>query len=413
MRTIDVDVTTPDLYRSGFPHELFDELRAQGAVLHHPAVPMRRSPEGIEFWMVVRHEEILEANRDWHRFSAVQGPSIVGTDPSEEGHMLISSDPPAHARLRKVISSGFTPRMIGRLDHQIEHWARQILDDAAAQDSCDFVRDVAYALPMHVIADIVGIPVSDRPWIFQQTDIVMRVGDPRSGLTDTDHANAMRALFDYARRLGQEKRTNPTDDVWSILANAELEGDDGTPERLSELELDLFFLLLSAAGSETTRNTITSGLVTLLEHPDQRALMRDDPNVLDTATEELLRWSSPVTSFGRTATVDTELGGQPIRRGDRLTLWYPSGNRDERAFDDPHRFDVTRSPNHHVAFGGGGLHFCLGAALARREIRTMFRALLTRFPTIEIVGEPTWMAAGPDQSVACSIETLPVRLGDR
>jgi cytochrome P450 len=263
---------------------------------------------------------------------------------------------------------------------------------------------------MHVIADIVGIPETDRPWVFEQTDVVMHAGDPQSSVTDDDHVAALRALFGYARELGAAKRSNPTEDVWSILANAEIDDGDGGLDRLSELELDLFFLLLSAAGSETTRNTISSGLVALLEQPEERARMRDDPSVLDTAVEELLRWSSPVTSFARTATVDTELGGQEIRRGDCVTLWYPSGNRDERAFEEPHRFDVTRSPNHHVAFGGGGLHFCLGAHLARLEIRTMFRELLGRFTTIEITAPPTWMAAGPDQSVACSIESMPVRL---
>ena len=271
MLTVDVDVTSPDLYRTGFPHELFDELRSQGSVLHHPAVPMHRSADGIEFWMVIRHEEIVEANRDWQRFSALLGPSILGTDPSEEGNMLISSDPPVHTRLRKVISAGFTPRMIGRLDEQIEQWARRILDDAAARGECDFVHDVAYPLPMHVIADIVGIPDVDRPWVFEQTDVVMRAGDPTSAVTRSDHADALRQLFGYAQELGREKRARPTDDVWSILANAELDDGDGTLERLSELELDLFFLLLSAAGSETTRNTISSGLLALLEHPAQLA----------------------------------------------------------------------------------------------------------------------------------------------
>lgn len=407
-----MDFTDPELYRRGFPYERFDDLRAQGAVLRHPAVPMRRAPDGVEFWMVVRHAEIVEANRDWQRFSALQGPSIVGSEASHEGHMLISSDPPTHTRLRKVISAGFTPRMITHLDDRIEMWARRILDDAATKGVCDFVRDVAYPLPMHVIADIVGIPESDRPWVFERTDTVMRAADPLSSVTDDDYGEAMQQLFGYAQELGEEKRARPTDDVWSILANADVHDGAGNPERMSEHELDLFFLLLSTAGSETTRNTISQGLLALLGHPDQLALVRDEPSVLDTATEELLRWSSPVVCFGRTATVDTVLGGQQICRGDRVTLWYPSGNRDERAFDDPYRFDVTRSPNPHVSFGGGGLHFCLGAHLARREIRTLFRELFARFPTIEVLGEPEWMAVGPDQSIGASVDTLTVRLVD-
>jgi cytochrome P450 len=410
MITIETDLTDPELYRGGFPHELFTELRTQGPVLHHPAVPMRRAPEGVEFWAVLRHAEIQDANRDWQRFSAVLGPSIVGAEPSHVGNMLISSDPPTHTRLRKVISAGFTPRMISRLDDRIDMWAQHIARDAVALGDCDFVRDVAYLLPMHLIADIVGIPESDRGWVFERTDIVMRAGDTRNALTEDDREAASVDLFTYAAKLGAEKRAQPADDVWSVLANAEMAGDDGSLERLSELELDLFFLLLATAGSETTRNTISSGLLALLENPDQLALLRDDPEVLDTATEELLRWSSPVTSFGRTATVDVELGGQQIRAGDRVTFWYPSGNRDERAFTDPFAFDVTRSPNPHVSFGGGGAHFCLGAHLARREIRAMFAALLQHCGSIDVVGEPTWMAVGPDQSVATSIDSLPVRL---
>jgi cytochrome P450 len=208
--------------------------------------------------------------------------------------------------------------------------------------------------------------------------------------------------------LGDDKRARPADDVWSIIANAELDDGEGHAERLTELELDMFFVVLSIAGSETTRNTISQGLVALVEHPDQLEQLRRDPSILDTATEELIRWSSPVTSFGRTATVDTELGGAAIRAGDRIAMFYPSANRDERAFEEPFRFDVRRSPNPHVSFGGGGAHFCLGAHLARREIRAVYHELLKRAASIEILGEPTWTCPGPDQSVGVSIDSLPV-----
>jgi cytochrome P450 len=408
MAILELDLTDPELYRDGFPHELFGELRARGGVLRHPAVPMARAPEGVPFWAVLRHAEVVEANRDWERFSAVSGPSISGTEPGHAGHTLVASDPPVHTRLRKLISSGFTPRMIARLDDRIVMWSRRIVDDVADRGECDFVRDVAYLLPMHLIADIVGIPEDDRPWIFSRTDTLMRAADPRSVLTAEDHGRAQLELFEYAQRLGDEKRAHPSDDVWSIIANAELDDGEGDAQRLTELELDMFFLVLAIAGSETTRNTISQGLLALLDQPDQLELLRHDPTVADTATEEMIRWSSPVTSFGRTATVDTELGGQAIRAGDRIAMFYPSANRDERAFDEPFRFDVRRSPNPHVSFGGGGAHFCLGAHLARREIRGIYRELLTRCATIGVTAAPTWMCPGPDQSVGVSIDTLPI-----
>lgn len=408
--TVSVDLTDPELYRQGFPHELFTALRDEGAVLHHPAVPMANAPDGVPFWVVLRHEEVVQANRDWETFSATRGPAITGQEDERSGHMLVAADPPAHTRLRKLISAGFTPRMIARLDDRIEMWSRRIVDDVLARGECDFVRDVAYLLPMHLIADIVGIPEVDRPTVFRHTDTALRANDPKAGLTADDHARAQLALYEYAQALGVEKRAHPADDVWSIIANARVDDGTGNLEELSELELDMFFVVLAIAGSETTRNTISIGMHALAEHPDQLALLRRDAGLLDTATEEMIRWSSPVTSFARSATVDTELGGVPIARGDRIAMFYPSANRDERAFDQPFRFDVTRSPNAHVSFGGGGVHFCLGAHLARREIRAMFLELLTRVADVEVLAEPTWMCCGPDQSVGVSIDTLPVRL---
>jgi cytochrome P450 len=410
MNTVTVDLTDPELYRQGFPHELFTDLRAEGAVLHHPAVPMANASEGVPFWAVLRHEEVVQANRDWETFSATRGPAITGQEDERSGHMLVAADPPTHTRLRKLISAGFTPRMISRLDDRIEMWSRRIVDDVLDRGECDFVRDVAYLLPMHLIADIVGIPEADRPTVFAHTDLVLRAGDPKSGLSAEDHLRSQFALYEYAQALGAEKRAHPADDVWSIIANARLDDGSGNLEELSELELDMFFVVLSIAGSETTRNTISMGMHALVQDPDQLARLRGEPSLLDTATEEMIRWSSPVTSFARTATVDTELGGVPIAAGDRIAMFYPSANRDERAFEDPFHFDVTRSPNAHVSFGGGGVHFCLGAHLARREVRAMFHEILARVGDVEVLAEPTWMCCGPDQSVGVSIDSLPVRL---
>jgi cytochrome P450 len=411
--TLNRDLTDPELYRNGFPHELFVELRAQGAVLRHPKVALERAPDGIEFWAVLRHAEVQQANRDWETFSALSGPSISGAPVEQQSHTLVTADPPNHTRLRKLIGAGFTPRMIARLDERIVLWTTRILDDVSERGECDFVRDIAYLLPMHLIADIVGIPEPDRPWVFARTDTLMRAADPRSGITREEHAVAQVELFQYAQQLGDEKRRAATDDVWSILALAEIDGADGQRTRLTEFELDMFFLVLSVAGSETTRNSISQGLMALVAHPDQEAALRTDPALLDTAVDEIIRWSSPVTSFGRTATRDVELGGQQILAGDRISLWYPSANRDERAFDDPFRFDIGRTPNPHVSFGGGGVHYCLGAHLAKREIRAIFEHLLARFDSIEITGAPIWMAGGPDQSVGVSVDRLPVRLHAR
>jgi cytochrome P450 len=407
--TLDVDLTDLDLYRNGFPHELFVDLRARGAVVRHPEVVLERAPDGMEFWCVLHHAELQRANRDWDTFSSLEGPSVAGSVPEQRGHTIVSMDPPKHTRVRKLISRGFTPKMIAQLDALVVQRTEEILDLVAEQGDCNFVRDVAYPLPMQVIADIVGIPDGDREWVFARTDLFMRAGDPQSGVTSAERDAARLELFQYATQLCTDKRERPTDDVWSILTDAEIDEGDG-PTRLTDFEIDMFFLVLAVAGSETTRNAIAHGLIALSDYPDEFAALRADPGLLDTGTDEIIRWASPVTSFGRTATCDVELGGELIRAGDRITLWYPSANRDERAFDDPFRFDLSRSPNPHVSFGGGGVHYCLGAHLARREVRTMFEQLVARFHTIEVTGPPTWFCAGPDQSVGVSVDTLPARL---
>jgi cytochrome P450 len=232
-------------------------------------------------------------------------------------------------------------------------------------------------------------------------------------VTEADREAKVLQLYQYATALGAEKRAHPADDVWSVLASAEIEDDTGERVRLTDFQLDLFFLVLSVAGSETTRNAISHGLLALVEHPDCLADLRADPSLWDTATDEIIRWSSPVADFARTATVDTVLSGVDIAAGDRVVLFYPSANRDERAFTSPFRFDIRRSPNHHVSFGGGGAHYCLGAHLARREIRTLLEQVLARFDDIALTGDVAWMVGGPDQSVAVSLDRMPVHLARR
>jgi cytochrome P450 len=408
----ELDLTDGTLYRQGFPHDLFCEVRAAGAVHHHPTVRiLTNSHDGeIDFWSIVAHAEIARANRDWQTFSAHDGSGIAPTLAARRGHTIVSMDPPEHSRLRRLISAGFTPRMIAELEAHVSRRADQIVGAAAERGDVEFVSEVAYLLPMHVIADIMGIPDDDRPWVFQRADTMLRALDPTSGVDPGDRLTAERDLFDYAQRLGAEKRDRPGDDIWTILTTAEIANDDGDPTSLSELELDMFFIILALAGSETTRNAISQGLMALVAHPDQMQLLRDDPSVLPSATDEMIRWASPVLYFGRTVTRDVEIGGVTIPRGDRVVLWYPSGNRDDNAFADPFRFDLRRNPNPHVSFGGGGPHYCLGANLAKKEVSVIMRALLDRFPRIEITGEPVWTGGGACSNVGVSVDKLPVRL---
>ena len=407
--TDDIDLTDRALYANGVPHEAFTRLRDAGPVHRHHG-RAGRPRRDLAFWSVVRHAEIQQVNRDWETFTALDGPNLAGTTPERRGHMIVSMDPPGHTRHRKLISSGFTPRMIGELEGHIVRRTARILDEFADRGEGDFVADVAYQLPMHVIADIIGIPDEDRPWVFERTEAMLLAFDPASSITEEQRQRAEVELFGYAQALGLNKRTHPADDIWTILTNAEIDADDGTRSSLAEIELDMFFLILALAGSETTRNAISQGLMALLAHPDQLRALRDDRHLLGSATDEMIRWSSPVLYFGRTATRDVVLGGRQVAAGDRVVLWYPSGNRDERAFPEPFTFDIRRTPNNHVSFGGGGPHYCLGASLAKKEVQVLIGALLDRFGAIEITGDAIWSGVGPEVNVGVSVAHLPVRV---
>ena len=409
---MDVDLTDRQLYRNGIPHDVFTELRDSAAVIRHPPVEVHPGRGAMEFWSVLRHEEIMQVQRDWETFTAVDGVEIHKAKYDYAVAMLSAMDPPEHARLRRLVKAGFTPRMIARLEEHITLRAHRILDDAGERGEVDFVTDVAFLLPMHVIADIVGIPESDREWVFQQVERVLRAQDANNDLTPEDSEDAHGQLFAYAERLSVQKRAHPEDDVWTLLSQAEVVGDDGQPTRLRGLELEVFFVVLALAGSETSRNAISQGLVALLEHPKELTCFRAERDVRHDATEEVLRWTSPVLFFGRTATRDTELGGELIRAGDRVVVWYPSGNRDERAFVRPFTFDVRRNPNPHVSFGGGGIHYCLGAHLARKEIEVMLGASFDRFD-IELTGDPTWIGVGAASNVGVGLDHLGVTLKPR
>jgi len=409
MSSLAVDLTCDELYRDGFPYDLFRELRHQQPVWRHSPVPTRRSRGLVSFWAVLGHPEVQAVSRDWRTYSAIEGFSLSPASPENQGHSLITSDPPTHTRMRRLISAGFTPRMIARLDELVVQRTAEVLDAAATKNEVNFVREVAYALPMHMISDIIGIPERDRADVFNWTDVIMRAADPRQNITPEVLQGAERSLFAYGAQLGEEKRRSPCDDVWSILSSASIKDEEGRSSSLIRTELDQFFLLLTIAGSETTRNVISTGFVALIQYRDQMEHLRRDDSLLGSATEEMLRWASPVTCHLRTATRDHEIGGQAIARGDRVAMFFPAANRDPRVFKDPDQFDIQRDPNSHVSFGGGGVHFCLGAHLARREISVMFSQLLRRFPAIEISGAVSHIVPGLEQTVAVSLEDVPVR----
>jgi cytochrome P450 len=410
-----IDLTDRSLYQSGIPHELFTELRRIGGVVRHPEVSLPQIDTPLGFWSVVRHAEAQSVNRDWESFTAVDGPGIAPQPLYRDAEMIVALDPPEHSKIRKIISSGFTPRMVARLEADMAVRADRILDEAVERgdDVIDLVYDVAHLLPMHVIADIVGIPEADRAWLFEQTDTMLKNFDPESNTSDEKAVAAQIGLFRYAGELAEEKRRNPTDDIWTVLTTAEVLDDEGNPSRLADHQLDAFFMILSIAGSETTRNALSQGILALTERPEQYEALAADPGLLASATDEVLRWSNPVLMFARTATRDVVVDGQQIRAGDRVVLWYPSANRDERVFDDPFRFDIGRTPNPHVTFGGGGPHYCLGANLAKKEIQVMLSALTRRFRAIEVVGDPEWSGVGPIHNVGVSLQHLPVKLVPR
>ncbi|MDP3768407.1 MAG: cytochrome P450, partial [Dehalococcoidia bacterium] len=295
--------------------------------------------------------------------------------------MMVNLDPPRHTKLRNLVSQGFTPKMIRRLEPHVREIATAIVDKVADKGECDFVTEVAAELPLQVIAELIGIPLEDRHQIFEWSNQMIAVGDPEYAGSMEVATKAAADMFVYANTLTADRRVNAKEDLVTVLIDAEVDG-----KHLDDVEFNFFFLLLAVAGNETTRNLISGGMQALMEHPDQRARLVNDPSLMPTAVEEMLRWITPVMYFRRTATRDTEIRGQQIAEGEKVTLWYISANRDEEAFEEPDGFDVGRSPNAHLTFGAGGPHFCLGASLARLENQVMFEELLRRLPGIELAG---------------------------
>ena len=369
----------PATYAQGFPYEVFRELRDADPVSHHDHPGWEHG-----YWAVSRHADVQRVSRDWNGFQNAPNPFLPDSadvgEQSGSSLLMISLDPPEHTKLRKLISSGFTPRRVNDLGTRVKARVDSVIDSVAERGQCDLVRDVALWLPLHAIADLVGVPEEDRKQIFEWTELTFGF---EAGTTSETRAEAAQSMFAYADAMCAERADEPRDDLMSVLLHAEVDG-----ERLTQMQLAVFFMLLQNAGSETTRNLITTGTLALLQRPDQLRRLGNDLSLLPVAIEELLRHATPVMSFTRQATKDTEVSGQAIAAGDRVLMVYASANRDERAFDSPDAIDITRDPNDHVAFGAGGPHFCLGAHLARLESKLMFEAILTRFDGLELAADP-------------------------
>ncbi|HYC00498.1 MAG TPA: cytochrome P450 [Candidatus Limnocylindrales bacterium] len=369
----------------------FRTLRAERPLSFHeePDVPMLGKGPG--FWAVTRYRDVLEISRSPEIFSSARGGvNIIDLPPdfSEFFSSMIVMDDPRHARLRRIVSRGFTPQMLRRLEATVESAATRIIDDVVERGQCDFVADIAAALPLKIICDMMGIAESDYKFVFDRTNIILGAGDPDYVADPAAIVPALLAagqdLSNLMQDLAKVRREKPTEDLTSALLHAEVDG-----ERLTDAEIGSFFVLLVVAGNETTRNAISHGMKALCDHPDQRRIWAADfERIAPTAVEEIVRWASPVIHFRRTATRDTVLSGVKIAEGQKVVMWYNSANRDEDVFPEPYRFDVRRTPNEHVGFGGPGPHFCLGAHLARREITVMFRNLMQRLPDLRITEEP-------------------------
>lgn len=376
----------------------FATLRAECPVHWDVEYAMEGSPipAGPGYWSLTRHADILEASRNPRLYSSARGATSIADLPVEFGEFfggLINMDDPRHGRLRRIVSRGFTPRALGRLEESVERRADAIIDRVIERGECDFVQDIAAPLPLEIICDMLGIPESQTEMVFRNTNVILGLGDPEMVADPTQIVPAAMAagaeLAGLMNEMAEARRRHPGEDLTSQLLNADLA--DGA---LEGGELASFFILLVVAGNETTRNAISHGMKALCDHPDQRARWAADfDGIAPRAVEEIVRWASPVIFMRRTCTQDVVLGGQAMQAGDKIVLWYNSGNRDEAVFEQPHRFDVARSPNEHVGFGGPGPHFCLGANLARREIRVMFDRILKRLPDLEITSAPDLLAS--------------------
>jgi cholest-4-en-3-one 26-monooxygenase len=380
----DINLLDLDRFTEGVPHEWFTYLRHNAPIYRHP------EPNGRGFWVFSKYEDVVAIGRDAKHFSSDQrrggvvGLVDIAPDPNwEGGQLMLTMDPPAHTRHRRLVNRGFTPRMIGMLETHIRDVTARIIDDAIAKGQVDFVVDAASELPLQVIAELMGVPLEDRHKVFDWSNRMIGSEDPEYSVSEEHVQQAQIEMFMYAQALAEQKRKEPQEDIITKLLSADIDGD-----QLTEMDFNLFFLLLAVAGNETTRNAISHGMNAFLDNPDQYRLLVETPELIDSAVEEILRWASPVLYFRRNVTEDLDYKGHQLKQGEKVSIWYISANRDEDLFKDPFRFDITRSPNDHIAFGGGGPHHCLGANLARMELKLFFEELTRKVPHVESEGQP-------------------------
>ncbi|BBX62159.1 linalool 8-monooxygenase [Mycobacterium saskatchewanense] len=384
-QTSDVDraaaaVLDPDTFVSGAPFEALTRLRATSPVhpVHLPGLPRA--------WLLTKHADVRSVSRDTETFTSSRGNTLVEVEAAPNSAMLPGIDPPRHVHYRKLINQGFTVRNVQRLESSMRAVARGIVDSIMDKGEFDAVTEISAEMSLQVIADVLGVPAADRMDVFRWSNAIGSLGieDPDYAPTPQALGQAAAEMFSYCAELVEHRRKHGlTDDILSALLAAEVDGEKLNPDQLNE-----FFLLLAIAGNETTRNTLSHGILALAEHPDQRALLASQPDAIKPAVEELLRWATPVMHFRRTVTRDVEIRGQRIPAGDWVLMHYLSANRDEEVFDAADRFDVTRPDAGHAAFGGGGVHFCLGAQLARLELRVMLEELYANVPGLTVTGPP-------------------------
>jgi cholest-4-en-3-one 26-monooxygenase len=394
------DIDFHDLDR--FPRECrewFRWLRHHEPISFHPGPPIQ--PDHPGFWSIVLHEDLARVHRDWRHFSSegADGPgSETGGDAIRDmsradgvGTMMIVTDPPKHTAYRKLVNRGFTPRSIAALEPRLRAVTQAAIDAVAHRGECDFVQELAAMVPLQAIGELLGVPEDERAQLVEWTNAIASPEGDNPYAVQAALLDAKRQLLAYAADLCGRKRAHPGDDLASRMLATEVALSDGSTHQLSDAEFEMFMLLLIFGGNETTRSAIAGGILAFSEHPDQWDRLRRDPGLVPSAVEEILRFTSPVASMRRTVTAEVELRGVRLKKGDRVVMWYPAANRDESVFGPTaEQFDVGRRPNDHQAFGAGGPHFCLGAWLARLEIRLMLEELLTRLPDIHVIGPPTW-----------------------
>jgi cholest-4-en-3-one 26-monooxygenase len=378
----DIDLYNLDQYVEAVPHEQMKRLRQEAPVFRHP------DPEREDgYWALTSHADVVFVSRNPELFSSHEKTAMINEYAQEQVDQqrmfMLNQDPPDHTKLRSLVNRGFTPRMIAKLEERIQQNCDDIVAQAVAKGEGDFVTLCAAELPLIVIAELMGVPIEDRHKVFDWSNRMVGGEDPEYGVTEEQRFDAATEMWAYASALAEEKRKEIKDDIVSKLITPDEAGNV-----LSELEFDLFFMLLAVAGNETTRNAISGGMYALTQNPGEWDKLQADSSLIPAAADEIVRYVSPVNMFRRTAMQDVEIGGVQIKAGDKVVIYYNSANRDESVFTDPDTFDVAREPNPHVGFGGGGPHFCLGRHLAKLEIECLFRSLLQQTERVELVNPP-------------------------